>query len=114
MAFQSAEQEKPVESGILFVLFQKCSAYGFEKLSIIVRCCSPLEFFEMDIAIFPRFVFKDGAIEFLFIGEITKNDGFVDVRLRGQVSRRRTSKALFCEKLHRRCEDVVPAVMFHK
>src|SRR5215510_6989182 len=99
MAFQSAEQEKPIEGGVLFVLFQECSAYGFEKLPIIVRSCSPLEFFQMGVAIFPSFVFKNGAIEFFFISEISKNDGFVNVRLRGQVSRCRASESLFCEKL---------------
>src|SRR5262245_10097727 len=114
MTFQRAEQQKTVEGCVLFVLFQECSAYGFEK-RLIVTCSRKLfQLFDARIAVLAGFVFQNSAVELFLVIEVPKNDRFVNFRVGRQVAGRRTSKSLLSEEFHRSCEDVTPAVMLHK
>src|SRR5262245_11302342 len=57
MTFQGAEQEKAVESCVLFVLFQECPADSFEKRLIVARSGKLFQFLDARIAVLPGLVF---------------------------------------------------------
>ncbi len=59
-------------------------------------------------------VLKNGAVEFFFRTEISKNDRFIHARLRCQIARRGPAKSLFGKELHRCRQDVLSSLMFHK
>jgi hypothetical protein len=58
MPFQGAEQEKAIESCVLFVLFQKCPADSFEKRLIVARSGKLFQLLDARSAVLPALCSK--------------------------------------------------------
>src|SRR5437762_8630132 len=101
MPFERTEQQKPHKRRVVGGPLQKRPAYGLEKFFVIRAGCKPIDFLRTRIPLLARLVLKNGAVEFFFRTEISKNDRFIHARLRCQIARRSPAKSLFGKELHR-------------
>ena len=72
------------------------------------------EFLKAGISVFPGFVLEDRAVQLFLVIKMPEDNGFVDFGLGREIPSRRATKAFLGKELHRCCENVLPAIVFHK
>src|ERR1051325_7460007 len=114
MTFERAEEEQSKECRIRLMPAQERIADSFEEFLIVISCSQPFHFFCLRLAVLVRLVLDDRVIEFFLGLEISKNNGFVDACLRGEITGCCTSKPFLSKQFHCCRYDLLPTILLHK
>src|ERR1700756_1132753 len=114
MPLESTEEKQSQKRRIGFVPFQESPSGGFKELSIVIRTPETVKFFYPCITMFASFMFDNCAVKLFFGLEVPKDNRLIDSCLSRKVAGRRTPKSLLSKDLHRRLNDLLPAILFHK